>query len=111
MNPRALRRRGSCGRCASARSGFVRDVDALGVALAALRLGAGRVKAEDTVDPSVGVSHLAKSGEPVRAGGALCMIHANSEGTSREAAEILQAAIVVGDAPPAAARVVGELIG
>jgi pyrimidine-nucleoside phosphorylase len=95
----------------SARAGFVRDVDALGVALAALRLGAGRVKAEDTVDPSVGVSHLAKSGEPVKAGGALCMIHANSEGTLREAAEILGRAIVVGDAPPAAAPLVGELIG
>jgi pyrimidine-nucleoside phosphorylase len=95
----------------SARAGFVRDVDARGVALAALRLGAGRVRAEEAVDPSVGVSHLAKSGEPVGAGGPLCMIHANSEVTLREAAEILQGAIVVGDAPPAATGVVGELIG
>jgi pyrimidine-nucleoside phosphorylase len=95
----------------SARAGFVRDVDALGVALAALRLGAGRVKAEDTVDPSVGVSHLAKCGEPVKAGGTLCMIHANSEGTFREAAEILGRAIVVGDAPAPASQLVGELIG
>jgi pyrimidine-nucleoside phosphorylase len=95
----------------SARAGFVRDVDAMGVALAALRLGAGRVKAEDTIDPSVGVSHLAKSGEPVKAGGPLCMIHASSEGTLREAAEILERAIVVGDAPPDHAPVVGELIG
>jgi pyrimidine-nucleoside phosphorylase len=95
----------------SARAGFVRDVDALGVALAALRLGAGRVKAEDTVDPSVGVSHLAKSGDPVKAGGPLCMVHANDEGTLREAAEILARAIEVGDSPPAAVPVVGELIG
>jgi pyrimidine-nucleoside phosphorylase len=95
----------------SVRPGFVRDVDAMGVALAALRLGAGRVKAEDTVDPSVGVSHLAKSGESVKSGGALCVIHANSEGTFREAALILGAAIEVGEAPPAAVPVIGELIG
>jgi thymidine phosphorylase len=96
---------------ASARTGFVRGVDAMGVALAALRLGAGRVQAEDTVDPSVGVSHLVKTGETVKAGGALCMIHANSEGLHREAADILGRAIVVGDAPAAAAPLVGELIG
>jgi pyrimidine-nucleoside phosphorylase len=95
----------------SAHSGFVRDVDALGVALAALRLGAGRVKAEDTIDPSVGVSHLVKTGEPVKAGGALCVIHANSERKLGEAVEILESAIVVGDAPPAAVPVIGELIG
>jgi len=96
---------------ASTRSGFVRDVDAMGVALAALRLGAGRVRAEDAVDPSVGVSHLVKTGEPVKAGGELCMIHASSEGAHREAAEILGKAIVVGDSPPAPVPVVGELIG
>jgi pyrimidine-nucleoside phosphorylase len=96
---------------ASPRAGFVQDVDARGVALAALRLGAGRVKAEDTIDPSVGVSRLVKVGERVAAGGALCMIHANSHGAMREAAEILGRSIAVGDAQPDAVPVVGELVG
>ena len=86
------------------RAGFIADVDAMGVALAALRLGAGRAKAEDPVDHAVGVDGLVKVGESVKAGTPLCVIHANSEGAAAEAAEILARAISVGDAPPPPAR-------
>ncbi len=96
---------------ASPRAGFVTDVDALGVALAALHLGAGRAKAEDPIDHAVGVSALARSGDPVKAGGSLCMVHANSERAAKEAAEILGRAIVVGDAPRPLATLVDEVIG
>ncbi|MBI5689806.1 MAG: thymidine phosphorylase [Verrucomicrobia bacterium] len=83
----------------SPRSGFVREVDAMGVALAALRLGAGRARAEDAIDPAVGVSHLLKVGEPVAAGAPLAVIHANDRGALAEATQRLAAAIVVGDSP------------
>jgi pyrimidine-nucleoside phosphorylase len=95
----------------SPRAGFVTDVDALGVALAALHLGAGRSRAEDSIDHAVGVGGLAKAGDPVKVGGALCTIYANSERSAKEAAEILAKAIVVGDAPRPAARLVDEIIG
>ncbi len=95
----------------SPRAGYVTDVDALGIALAALHLGAGRARAEDPVDHAVGVGDLAKSGDRVEAGGALCTIHANSERSAREAAEILLKAIVVGDAPRPRARLIDEVIG
>jgi pyrimidine-nucleoside phosphorylase len=96
---------------ASRRAGFVTDIDALGVALAALHLGAGRARAEDSIDHAVGVDALAKVGDPVKAGDALCTVHANSERSAKEAAEILGEAIVVGDAPRAPARLVDEVIG
>jgi pyrimidine-nucleoside phosphorylase len=96
---------------ASPRGGYVTDVDALGVALAALHLGAGRAKAEDPVDHAVGVDDLAKAGDRVEAGGALCTIHANSEHAAKEAADILMRAIVVGDAPRPRARLIDEVIG
>jgi pyrimidine-nucleoside phosphorylase len=96
---------------ASPRAGFVGGVDALGVALAALRLGAGRAKAEDRINPAVGIGGLVKVRDPVGAGDPLCVIHADSEATLREAAEILGRAIVVVDEAPAAARLVGETIG
>jgi pyrimidine-nucleoside phosphorylase len=95
----------------SPRGGYVADVDALGVALAALHLGAGRSRAEDPVDHAVGVGDLAKTGEKVEAGGPLCTIHANSERAAREAAEILLKAIVVGDAPGPRPRLIDEVIG
>jgi pyrimidine-nucleoside phosphorylase len=91
--------------------GFVTDVDALGVALAALHLGAGRAKAEDKIDPAVGIADLVKIGDPVKAGGTLCRIHANGDRSIREAVEILERAIVIGAAAPPPAKLVDEIIG
>jgi pyrimidine-nucleoside phosphorylase len=92
-------------------SGFVSDVDAMGVALAALRLGAGRAKAEDPVDHAVGIDALVKVGGRVKAGEPLCIVHASNEASAREAAEILSRAVVIGDAAPAPRTLIGELIG
>ncbi len=93
------------------REGFVQDVDAMGVALAALRLGAGRAKADDKIDPTVGVGALAKIGERVVAGAPLCTIHANDEQALAEATAMLERAIVVGDTPGVAPRLIDEIIG
>jgi pyrimidine-nucleoside phosphorylase len=92
-------------------SGFVSDVDAMGVALAALRLGAGRAKAEDPVDHAVGIDALVKVGGKVKAGDVLCVVHANSETHAKEASEILARAIVIGDEAPAARTLIGEIVG
>ena len=80
--------------------GIVAEVDAMQVALAALRLGAGRAKAEDKIDPGVGVSGLVKIGGPIKAGAVLCTIHANDEASARAAAGMLKSAIRVMDVPP-----------
>jgi pyrimidine-nucleoside phosphorylase len=92
-------------------SGFVTDVDAMGVALAALRLGAGRAKAEDPVDHAVGIDALVKVGGKVKSGDVLCVVHANSETYAKEASEILARAIVIGDKAPAPRTLIGEIVG
>lgn len=91
--------------------GYVADVDAMEVALAALRLGAGRAKADDRIDPGVGVSGLVKIGEQVSAGAPLCVIHASDETGLVEARVMLEKAIVVGDQPVAGPSLIDELIG
>ena len=95
----------------SSRGGYVTDVDAMGVALAALRLGAGRARAEDPVDPAVGVSALVKMGESIEAGQPLCIVHANSEAALAEANDLLRKAIAMGDEPVEAPALIHELIG
>jgi len=95
----------------SDRAGFVVDVDALGVALAGLHLGAGRAKAEDPVDHAVGIDRLVKTGEAVRLGEPLCRIHANDERKLEEASRLLGKAIVIGDAKRAPAGLIDEIIG
>ena len=95
----------------SPRGGYVTDVDAMGVALAALRLGAGRARAEDPVDPAVGIASLVKLGESIEAGQPLCIVHANNESALAEANDLLRKAIALGDEPVEAPGLIHELIG
>jgi thymidine phosphorylase len=96
---------------AAARAGFIQDVNARGVALAALRLGAGRAKAEDRIDPAVGVSDLVKIGEQVAVGTRLCVMHANDERALAEAQAMLAQAIVIGAEPVVPTKLIGEIVG
>lgn len=95
------------------RGGVVADVDAMGVALAALRLGAGRKRAEDRVDHAVGFSGLVKVGERVAQGAPLCVVHANDRAALEEAKAMLAKAICVADAgrEGAMGRLVDEVVG
>jgi thymidine phosphorylase len=81
------------------------------VALAALRLGAGRAKAEDPIDPAVGVADLLKVGERIEAGSRLCTIHANDESALAETKVKLSAAIKLSDEVVPAPKLIGEIIG
>jgi thymidine phosphorylase len=60
-------------------AGVVTRVDAETIGRASLLLGGGRQKADDSVDFTVGFSDLKKTGERVRKGEPLCVIHARSE--------------------------------
>ncbi len=58
-------------------SGYVSNIVADEVGVAAMLLGAGRAKKEDTVDPAVGLVLHKKVGDPVEVGESLLTIHAN----------------------------------
>ncbi len=47
--------------------------------IAAIQLGAGRLKTADRIDPSVGIVLQRKVGEQVQDGDALAFLHANDE--------------------------------
>ena len=56
------------------RSGFVTRCDARTIGIAAMRLGAGRTRKEDDIDPGVGIEVLAKIGDEVAAGDPLAIL-------------------------------------
>jgi len=56
-------------------AGFVRECDALAIGMAVVRLGGGRVSAEDEIDPTVGVVLAAKIGDQVAEGDELATVH------------------------------------
>ena len=93
------------------RPGFVREVDAMAVALGALRLGAGRVRAEDPVDHAVGFTRLVKVGDRVEAGATLGLVHANDQARLDEARAWLEDAVALDDEPPAPLPLIVDRIG
>jgi pyrimidine-nucleoside phosphorylase len=60
---------------ASARAGVVAAIQADEIGLAALALGAGRLRKEDAVDPAVGIELLRKVGERVGRGEPIAALH------------------------------------
>jgi thymidine phosphorylase len=80
--------------------GYVVDLDALPVGIAATRLGAGRARKEDLVSPGAGICILVGPGEPVSAGQPVLELHADEAGRFGPALAALEGALVVGPEPP-----------
>ena len=72
-------------------SGFVTRCDALAIGRAAFVLGAGRLRAEDAVDPRVGVLVHRKIGDRVERGDLLATLHTADQGVDRALAEVAAA--------------------
>jgi thymidine phosphorylase len=83
---------------AAPRAGVVTRLGALAVGIAALELGAGRRKKEDSVDHAVGVVCLAKRGDEVVAGDVLAEVHARDEASAERGVAAVLAAYELGDA-------------
>jgi pyrimidine-nucleoside phosphorylase len=64
---------------AAPEAGFIADIEPLAVGTAAMRLGAGRERKDDTIDPAVGVVLYATLGDRVVRGMALFAVHARTE--------------------------------
>jgi thymidine phosphorylase len=80
-------------------SGYVADLGAREVAVAAMELGAGREIAGEPIDHAVGVVCRAKRGDRVERGEPLAEIHARDEAAAEAAEAALLAAYEIGDEP------------
>ena len=80
--------------------GFVQAIDGQALGLTVVRLGGGRQREGDRINPSVGLSDLAGIGEEIGAGDPLCMVHAPTEALAEAAIRAIQAAYVMGEAEP-----------
>jgi thymidine phosphorylase len=91
-------------------SGFVHELGAREVAIAAMELGAGREVAGEPIDHAVGVVCVRKRGEEVAAGEPLAEIHARDEAGAEKAEASLLAAYGIGDGEVQARPLVLEVI-
>jgi pyrimidine-nucleoside phosphorylase len=92
------------------RAGTVSRLGAIGVATAALHLGAGRRTKEDAIDHAVGVVCLRKRGQQVAVGEPLAEVHARTEEAADEAVREVLAAYGLGDEPPEERPVLLEVV-
>lgn len=77
--------------------GKVAAIDGEALGQLVVRLGGGRQRVDDEVDPSVGLSKIAALGENVDNHRPLAMVHAADAAAASEAARVVQAAIQVSD--------------
>lgn len=80
-------------------TGVLTRLDALGVGLAAWRLGAGRARKEDDVSAAAGVVWHATVGDEVTGGQPLLELHTDDAGRLAAAREALEGAVEVGPGP------------
>jgi pyrimidine-nucleoside phosphorylase len=81
------------------KSGRVLDIDPLTLGLCAIDLGAGRLRAEQKVDPAVGLELLAQVGDSVKAGQGLMVVHARKEADAHRALTTCGGAFRLGAGP------------
>jgi thymidine phosphorylase len=90
--------------------GFVVGVDVRAVGLAVVKLGGGRARAADAIDPAVGLTELAPIGAEVGPDAPLARVHARNADQAEAAARRLRAAYRLGDKPLSLADPVIERI-
>jgi pyrimidine-nucleoside phosphorylase len=90
--------------------GWVTDLSAMDIGLAALRLGAGRRTKDDEIDHSVGVLCLAKRGDRVSMGSTLAEVHARTGEEANAAVAEVRAAYRLGDEPPPPRPIVLDVV-
>lgn len=93
------------------RDGVLTRLDAMGVGVAAWRLGAGRARQGDPVQHGAGVALHAGLGDRVTAGQALCTLHTDTPEAFDSAAAALREGIEIGDATAGTGPLVLDRIG
>lgn len=73
--------------------GYLAHVNGTALGLAAQRMGAGRMRKEDVIDPAVGFVMEKRIGDHVQPGDVLCTLHAASEENAKETEQRILSAL------------------
>jgi len=86
----------------ASRAGFVTDIDALAIGLTGVAMGAGRTRADQAVDPTVGIEIDAKPGDAVQVGQVVARIIVREKSHAAALVERVSGAFAYGEAKPTA---------
>ena len=91
-------------------NGYVVDIDALEIGLTAVAMGAGRTRADQKVDPAVGIEIAKKPGDAVRAGDVVARVFVREETAGEAFAARVSAAFGYAEGPPSLRALVVDRI-
>ncbi len=95
----------------ASRSGYVGAMETEQLGIAAMMLGAGREKVDDTIDPTVGLVVHRKLGHPISKDEPLVTLHYNGASRLEEAEQLVAEAYRIDDEPPAPQSLVRTVLG
>lgn len=90
-------------------AGFINEIQAENIGIAAMVLGAGRAKKEDAIDYAVGLTLNKKIGDAVQIGESICTIHANRQDVA-EAEGMIRDAYKITSTQPAPKQLIYDVI-
>lgn len=93
------------------RGGFVTEIDALTIGLTGVAMGAGRTRADQKVDPAVGIHIDKKPGSQVRAGETVARLFLRPGTDASALGERVASAFTYGDTAPATYPLVVDRLG
>jgi len=94
----------------SKEAGWVNQIDTRELGMAVVELGGGRMRAEDGIDYSVGLTGIVELGDCLDKGDPLCLIHAKSEDEALRAGERVTKAVTLSDSRASGQPVIYEVI-
>lgn len=92
------------------KNGYLAAMDTRAMGIVVVELGGGRRRADDKIDPAVGLSAVAGIGDAAGPDAPLAMVHARDEGAAEQAAAAIIEAITITEEKPDETPVVGEII-
>ncbi|MCL2480329.1 MAG: thymidine phosphorylase [Spirochaetaceae bacterium] len=84
----------------SDKKGYIAGIETKNVGIAAMMLGAGREKKDDTIDPAVGIWLAKRHGDYVNAGDELALFYVNETKNLEDAISVFKSAYKIGDKEP-----------
>jgi pyrimidine-nucleoside phosphorylase len=108
-NPAAFHKPGATQLLAAWEDGFISSMDTTAIGWAVQRLGAGREKAGEPVDPHAGIEFHAKRGARLEKGQPIATLYATRADLLREPIALLEEAIVFSATPPPAVPLIGRV--
>lgn len=94
----------------SPKSGVLQRMAARDIGVAALLLGAGRIRASDTVDYAAGIVLSKKTGAKVKKGETIAYLHTNDHARLSDARDRFLSAIKIGAAKPKKRKLIWQIL-